>query len=52
MKKTITRLIVAVESKTSLMKRSSKTINNYINKVPCSKDELNKPSTAAIFVQE
>ena len=37
MKKSIGKLIVAVESKTSANKRSSKTISKYINKVPCSK---------------
>ncbi len=37
MRKSVSKLIVAVESKTSANKRSSKTISKYINKVPCNK---------------
>jgi len=37
MKKSLNKLIVAVESRTSASKRSSRTIGKYVNRVPCSK---------------
>lgn len=47
MKKSLSKLIVAVESKTSATKRSSRTISKFINRVPCNKDEIEKPTAAA-----
>lgn len=52
MKKSLNKLIVAVESKTSAHKRSSKTISKFINKVPCNKEQLEKPTPAAMFVAQ
>jgi hypothetical protein len=50
MKKSLSKLIVAVESKTSANKRSSSTISKFINKVPANKELLEKPTSAALFV--
>jgi hypothetical protein len=52
MKKSVGKLILAVESKTSATKRSSKTISKFINKVPCNKELLDKPTLVAMFVAE
>lgn len=50
MKKTITKLIIEIEQKTKNTKRSSQTINKYINKVPVNKEELNAPTSAYKYV--
>lgn len=52
MKKSISKLIVAVESRTSATKRSSRTIGKFINKLPCNKELLETPTPAAQFVAE
>ena len=52
MKKSLSKLIVAVESRTSATKRSSRTIGKYVNRVPCSKQEVQKPTDAVQFVAE
>jgi hypothetical protein len=52
MKKSLSKLIIPVESKTAATKRSSRTISKFINKVPANKELLDKPSPAAIFVAE
>lgn len=52
MKKSLSKLIVAVESRTSASKRSSRTISKFINKLPCNKELLETPTPAAQFVAE
>jgi hypothetical protein len=52
MKKSASKLLIAVESRISATKRSSRTIGKFINKVPCNKEDIERRNGAAQFVAD